>query len=238
MNSAGDSAASVSPGQASSLEIIVAWILRMAILLTAIAHAVRGNYLFLLICVAALAIVVIPAVVLRTNRVNIPVELELVLLWWLVTDMTLGRLALLYDSSVWFDKVLHLGNSVLLAMLAFLAAYVLHLTGRLRAPALIIGVLIVLVTLGLGAIWEILEYFSDLLFRLGAQGSPLLGPLDDTMWDLVLDGVGGILGGILGPIYIRYSSRSRARLRFFAQLSGVMVPAGHVGADGERLPQQ
>ncbi len=226
LKSGRDELITASPGDASVTEITLAWILRAAIGMTAVIHAMRGNYLFLSLCVAALVVVVIPAVILRTNKVNIPVELELVLLWWLVSDMTLGRLAFLYDSSIWFDKALHLGNSFLLAMLAFLASYVLHLTGRLRAPAVILGILIVLVTLGLGAIWELAEYFSDLQFGLGAQGSPLLEPLDDTMWDLMLDGFGGVLGGILGPIYIRYSRRSRARLRSFATLGALAFPPG------------
>lgn len=120
--------------EATAVEIAVAWLLRAAILLTALVHGVRGNYPFLLICTAGLAIVVIPALILRTNKVNIPVELELVLLWWLVADMTLGRLASLYDSSVWYDKALHLGNSILLGMLAFLAAYVLCLPDAFTLP--------------------------------------------------------------------------------------------------------
>lgn len=205
--------------EATAVEIALAWLLRAAILLTALVHGVRENYPFLLICTAGLVIVVIPALILRTNKVNIPVELELVLLWWLVADMTLGRLASLYDSSVWYDKALHLGNSILLGMLAFLAAYVLCLTGRLHTPMVVTGLLIVMITLGIGAIWEILEYFSDLAFGYGAQGSPLLDPLDDTMWDLVLDGAGGLLGGIFGPLYLRHSRRSRARLRYFAEMS-------------------
>ncbi|MEA3247304.1 MAG: hypothetical protein U9Q74_14215, partial [Gemmatimonadota bacterium] len=50
----------------------------------------------------------------------------------------------------------------------------------------------------------------------GAQGSPLLSPLDDTMWDLILDGVGGALGGLAGSTYIRRSRRSAARILAYA----------------------
>ena len=35
------------------------------------------------------------------------------------------------------------------------------------------------------------------------------------MWDLILDGVGGVLGAILGPFYIRCSNRSRCRFAAF-----------------------
>lgn len=196
----------------------LAWILRALIFATAIVHAVQGELLYVLLCLATIALVVVPAWMARSSTVNLPVEVEIVLLWWLVADMTLGRLAGLYDTSAWFDKALHLGNSVLLGMLGFLAVYVLHFTGRFPAGRIVTGAIIVVLTLGIGAFWEILEYLSDALFAKGAQGSPVQAPLDDTMWDLILDGFGGLIGGVLGPLYMRHSKRSRCRMRAFANL--------------------
>jgi hypothetical protein len=43
-------------------------------------------------------------------------------------------------------------------------------------------------------------------------------PLDDTMWDLILDGAGGALGGLLGSVYMRLSTRTARRIVAFAQL--------------------
>lgn len=216
-----------SPMRAARWEIRLAWLFRALILLTAVAHAARGELLYVLLCLAAIVLVVLPAWIARSSAANLPVEIELVLLWWLIADMTLGRLAALYDTSAWFDKALHLGNSVLLGMLGFLAVYVLHFTGKFPAGKIISGVIIVVLTLGIGALWEILEYLSDLFFAKGAQGSPVLAPLDDTMWDLILDGVGGLVGGILGPIYMSRSKRSRCRMRAFAD-----IVAGKVAAHG------
>lgn len=206
-------------------EIRLAWLLRALILLTAVAHVAQGALLYVLLCLAAIALVVIPAWIARSSAANLPVEIEFVLLWFLVSDMTLGRLGALYDTSAWFDKALHLGNSVLVGMLGFLAVYVLYFTGMFTARKLVAGMIIVVLTLGVGAFWEILEYVSDVFFAKGAQGSPLLAPLDDTMWDLILDGVGGLIGGVLGPIYMRHSKRSRWRMRAFAELVAGKVPA-------------
>lgn len=214
-----------SPQRATRWEIRLAWLLRGLILLTAILHLAQGALLYALLCLAAIALVVIPAWMARSSAANVPFEIELVLLWWLVSDMTLGRLGAHYDTSIWFDKALHLGNSVLVGMLGFLAVYVLHFTGRFSARKLITGIMIVLLTLGVGALWEILEYLADVFFAKGAQGSPLLAPLDDTMWDLILDGVGGVIGGVLGPIYMRYSKRSRGRMHAFAELVAGKAPA-------------
>lgn len=213
------------PLSAARWEIRLAWLLRALILLTAVVHAAQGALLYVLFCAVAIALVVVPAWIARTSAANLPVEIELVLLWWLVGDMTLGRLAALYDTSAWFDKALHLGNSVLLGMLGFLAVYVLHFTGKFPAGKVVAGIVIVVLTLGIGAFWEILEYVSDLLFAKGAQGSPLFAPLDDTMWDLILDGVGGLIGSVLGPAYMRHSKRSRSRMGAFAELVAGKKPA-------------
>ena len=45
-----------------------------------------------------------------------------------------------------------------------------------------------------------------------------MAPLDDTMFDLALDGIGGLLAAIIGPIYMRRSGRSRLRVQAFAEL--------------------
>lgn len=213
------------PLRAARWEIRLAWLLRALILLTAVLHLVQGALLYALLCLAAIALVVIPAWLARSSAANLPFEIELVLLWWLVSDMTLGRLGALYDTSIWFDKALHLGNSVLVGMLGFLAVYVLHFSGKFSAGKLVTGIIVVLLTLGLGAVWEILEYLADVFFAKGAQGSLLLAPLDDTMWDLILDGVGGVIGGVLGPIYMRHSKRSRNRMCAFAELVEAKLPA-------------
>lgn len=202
---------------ATRWELRVAWFFRAAVVATAAFHFAQGQVLYALLCVAAVALVMVPAYVARTSRVSLPLEVELVLLWWLVMDMTLGRLGGLYDTSIWFDKALHLGNSALLGMVAFLAVYVLHFTNKTATSAWIDGLAILLVTLGLGALWEIAEYASDLAFQKGAQGSPLLSPLDDTMWDLILDGIGGGIGAVLGPLYMRRSRRSRRHAEAFAR---------------------
>jgi hypothetical protein len=87
------------------------------------------------------------------------------------------------------------------------------------------AVAILLVTLGVGALWEIAEYVVDQVFGRRTQGAPNLSAIDDTMVDMMLDALGGVLGAIIGPLYIRYSRRSRAVIDAFATLiEGREVP--------------
>ena len=190
-------------------ELVAAWFLRAAILATALGHFLVGEPIYGLIALAGLALLMVPSFV--RPRVDIPVEIELVLMLFLVGDLGLGGLLHLYDRLAYFDKYLHFQNAVLLGLLSFLFVYGLHVTGRLRTNVVILGIVILLLTVGIGGIWEIGEWSSDKLFHLGSQGSPGMSPIDDTMWDLTLDAFGGLAGAIFGSLYMRFSRRNRRR---------------------------
>lgn len=203
-------------GQGAPLwEIRAAWLLRGLIVLTAGYHLARGDWLYAFLCGVALTLMVIPPLIARSSRLNIPLEIELLVLWWLVTDMTAGRVFALYDAGILYDKLIHFGNSGVFAIVSFLGIYTLEMTGKIRTGSLINVVGIFLVTLGIGALWEILEFASDALFAQGAQGAPSMSPLNDTMWDLIVDGAGGLIGGTLGAWYMKRSRRSLERWRQF-----------------------
>jgi hypothetical protein len=196
---------------------------RAAIFVTALAEIARGDLAYGAFCLVALVLTLIPAIHARRIDAGVPLELELVLLWFMVADMTLGNLLGLYRLQ-YFDKVLHLSSSILVAMIGFLAIYVLHLTHSTRFHPWLDAIAILIVTLGVGALWEVAEYGVDQLFARRTQGAPNQSALDDTMFDLMMDGLGGVIGAVLGPLYIRYSRRSRVIVKAFSEfLEGRVV---------------
>jgi hypothetical protein len=199
-------------------ELVVTWTLRAAAVATAILHVIGGDVIYGIYCAAAVAMALVPAYLARSFRAVWPVEIEIAYLWFLISDMTLGNLAGLYLELPWYDKALHLGNAILVGMVAFHAVYLAHFLGRVRRHPWIDGAAILLVTLGLGATWEIGEYAVDHALGRATQGSPVQAPLDDTMWDLILDGVGGVIGAVLGPLYMFRSPRSRSRVEAVGRL--------------------
>jgi hypothetical protein len=212
-------------------------VLRAGVLATAAAHVASGDVLYAVFVLVAVVLAILPALLARSHAANVPLEIELVVLWLVIADMTVGHLAGFYELA-YFDKLLHFGNSVLLGMVAFLAVYVLHFVGRTRRHAWIDGAAILLLTLGLGALWEIGEYAADHLFHRATQGAPGLEALDDTMWDLILDGAGGVLGALLGPLYMHRSRRSRRRILSFAALLSLRARFPDPPRRGRRLRRQ
>lgn len=213
---------------AARWEHAVAWAMRAALLGMAIYRAISGEFLLVGYCLLALGALLAPSILARNNEVNVPVELEVVLLVLLFTDMVLGKWLGLYERIVYWDKVLHLGNSVLLGFLGFLLLFLLRTTGRLRASRVTAIVLTTWLTLGLGAAWEIGEFTMDRAFGTRTQGSPTMPPLEDTMWDLILDAIGGLAGGVVAVAYLHRSARARRVSRWF-ELDDLRTPGPRSG---------
>ena len=198
-------------------EIYLARALKIIIVLTALGQFVRGSVIFGVGALAAAALVSLPAYLSRNNRYPFPVEFEILLSFILVVHLTFGLALDFYNVFDNYDKLLHYGNSVLISFIGFTMAYALYFTGRLHASSWGVVIVILFMTLGIGALWEIVEYGADQLIygRIPSiqrqQGSPTLDPLDDTMIDLIVNLAGGIAGAIIGGLYIRYSRRTQSR---------------------------
>jgi hypothetical protein len=95
--------------------------------------------------------------------------------------------------------------------------YTFYALGRLQASLGVMMFMIIMITMGLGAILELVEFFYDqILYPLIGvwlptgitQGSMLAPPLQDTMEDLLTDLIGAILGSLLGVWLIKRAEKA------------------------------
>jgi hypothetical protein len=191
-----------------------AWLyaLRAVLLVTAAGVMARGDVLYGGFCLAGLGLTLVPAILARALRVRPPRGLELGLLVLLIADMTVGNLLGVYARLPWYDKLLHLGASILVGWIAFLAIGALQASGRIRLQPWLAGVAVLLLTLGVGALWEIAEYAVDALLGRSAQRAPGIAPIDDTMLDLVMDAVGGTVAAVAGALFWWRSAGGQGRV--------------------------
>jgi hypothetical protein len=197
---------------------LVVWILRAVVVATTVALFATGDVPYAAFGIGATGLAFVPAVLARSHRARIPAAIELSLLWLILTDLTIGRLGGVYDLLPWYDKALHFSDAFLIAMIAFVMVYLAHFIGHSRRRPWIDAVIILLLTIGMGAAWEVGEYLVDRFLGRATQGAPQMPPLDDTMQDLLLDGIGGLIAAVTGPVYMRHSQRSRLRVHAFAEL--------------------
>ena len=201
-------------------EVNLAWFLKLMILVTIFVEFVYGDFLYGLWGLVAFGIIFLPVRFARSSKTILPIEFEIILLVILSLDVVFGRFLHFYDTLIYYDKIIHYHDSILIAFSGFLLIYSLYFTGRIKASPLLAGFVIVLVTVGFGGIWEIAEYAADGIFHEGAQGSEAMSAIDDTMWDLICDFLGGIMGAVFGTVYIRYSHRTHRR-RFYELMTAL-----------------
>ena len=98
----------------------------------------------------------------------------------------------------WFDEALHFFTPLSITLVLALYAYGTLLTGRRRHEVLLVLTIAVL-GLGLGTLFELVEWIYDSVFT---PGNFILGKWD-TMIDLSLNLAGGVIAGIVGLIMLR-----------------------------------
>ncbi|MEO8550941.1 MAG: hypothetical protein ABI678_13240 [Kofleriaceae bacterium] len=185
------------------------WLLRIAIVASAAVFVVQGELILAACCGLSLAVAIVPTYIVSAARLSTWIDLELVGLWLLATHVVLGIALDLYSRVPWFDKILHLEASGVVGLVVFVSVDRV-IDQRVKGRWLLDGVLIVIGTIGVGAMWEIAEFTADHAFGWWTQGSPQLDPLPDTMWDLVCDGVGAALAALAGPSVVELRRRRRA----------------------------
>lgn len=103
----------------------------------------------------------------------------------------------LYAKFWWFDEALHGYFSFAAALVLALYAYGTLLTGRRRHEVLLV-LTVAGLGLALGTLWEMVEWVYDL-----ATPSNTILNKTDTMIDLTLDLIGGVIGGFTGLRMLR-----------------------------------
>ena len=70
---------------------------------------------------------------------------------------------------------------------------------RFKAPPVALAVLSFCFAVSIGAVWEIFEFSMDQFFGMNMQKSGLM----DTMWDLIMDFIGALIGAGTGYAYLK-----------------------------------
>jgi uncharacterized membrane protein YjdF len=167
---------------------------------------------FILLAVVAITL---PGIMTRNFIKFIPHEFELLFFIMVILQLIVGETLNFHDLVPYYDKFVHFSLPLFVGLMGFLLAYTLQKTGNLNMTTGPMIVLIVLITLGIGAIWEIIEYLYDTFIysktdafgRL--QGTLTESPLVDTMLDLIANTIGGLFGAIIGLRYIKSEQGKR-----------------------------
>jgi len=187
--------------------VIFAWILRIFLISFGIYEILFGFAIFGFMILLAVFLILLPAILTR-QHIFVPLELEILLLAVVFFEYVVADSLGFYARFGYYDKFQHTMIPAITSFIGMLMVYIGYRLDKFKASYAMSWVIIVLITIGLGAVLEVIEYSYDqfigpatnFYISRGAltQGSSLLDPFTDTMTDLIADIVGAVIGATFG----------------------------------------
>jgi uncharacterized membrane protein YjdF len=157
-----------------------------------------GHYSSAFLALGTFALTLVPLIVARRFDVYVPRRFMAAIILFIFATLFLGEVVDFYNRYWWWDVVLHGGSAMGFGLIGFLAVFMMFQGDRYAAPPLAIGIFGFCFAVSIGALWEIFEYAMDQGFGMSMQKNGL----QDTMWDLIVDAIGGVIGSGAGVIYL------------------------------------
>lgn len=175
--------------------------MQAGIVALAVSGIISGETTYVPAALVAFLISELPSLIRRDLKIVLPVELN----FWIVLALfvhVLGSFSGFYDNLPGWDHLTHAMSASLIAALGFiLVVSIDKYAESIYLPQAFLALLIVMLTMAVGVIWELMEYMIDVL-----TGSHLQYSLDDTMKDLVFDAIGGLLVASGGTYYLSHTT--------------------------------
>ena len=176
-------------------------ILKTILVCGAVLELAQGNWLAALATIGVIIVVLLPVALSHQFDVKIPPEFELCAVLFVMAALFLGEVQGYYQKFWWWDLLLHGASGLILGIFGFLLVHVLNEKEdlHLSLKPSFLAFFAFLFALGMGTLWEIMEFTIDQLFQTNMQKSGI----KDTMGDLIVDGIGAMFISVLGYFYLR-----------------------------------
>ncbi|HBR16045.1 MAG: hypothetical protein A3G39_08820 [Deltaproteobacteria bacterium RIFCSPLOWO2_12_FULL_43_16] len=183
-----------------SISTALSWLMKF-IMIGMLPYVIyKETYLFAFATAVAIILSLLPSIVERNYRITLPFELDLLITLMIFLHTFFGEWLKFYDRLWVWDKILHVYGSAVISMLAFMIVYALHYTKKIRLTLPLVGLFTIIFAMAVGGFWEIGEFAVDKIFNKDTQNG-----LDNTMWDIINDLIGGTFVASMGIIYMKYS---------------------------------
>jgi hypothetical protein len=203
---------------------------RIIIMINAIYQVLFGELFFGMLALLALIIILIPRFFTKNKICVVPVDIEILFLIVIFFELIVADAYSFYSLVPYYDKFMHLLVSFIVGLVGMMIIYTFYALGKLQASTGVMFALIVLITMGLGVGLEMAEYFYDqaLYPLIGdylptglTQGSLVASPLADTMGDLFIDTLGGVLGAAIGIVLIKSEEKKGKKMEIIDELESL-----------------
>ena len=165
--------------------VITFIILRVLVVLTGVLSFLRGDYESVFISAIVFFLLLLPSIISRKLRIELPSTLEIVLLCFIFASTILGEINKFYVRVPHWDTVLHTINGFCFAAIGFSLVDILNRHERvsLRLSPLFMAIVAFCFSMTIGILWEFYEYAGDRLFVLDMQKDTVIREFNSVTLD-------------------------------------------------------
>lgn len=195
---------------------IASYVLRIILIVFLIASIWKRDWIWVVGCSFTILLSFTPSILKRDFGITLPFVLDLLIS--IVLFLHVGGVILnFYGMFPGYDTITHFVASVLIGFLAFIIIYILdEYWDGLHMDVYGMAFLVVIFAMAMGVVWELFEWGTDLLLGTHEQWG-----LQDTMKDLLVDTVAGIVIAIVGVKLVQ-----KGQLKQFTEEFGEQVGEG------------
>ena len=167
----------------------VYFLLRFSVILVMVAQFFNKNFENVFLCVLTLILLLLPAVLERSLRIQLPDTLEIIILLFIYAAEILGEIREFYTTFQGWDTMLHTLNGFLCAAIGFSLVDLFNRNERfsLSLSPLFMAIVAFCFSMTIGVLWEFFECTMDQLFFLDMQKDAIV----NTIGSVMLDPTGG-----------------------------------------------
>ena len=182
----------------------VYFLLRFSVILVMIAQFFNKNFENVFLCILTLILLLLPTMLERSLRIQLPDTLEIIILLFIYAAEILGEIREFYTTFQGWDTMLHTLNGFLCAAIGFSLVDLFNRNERFSlslSPAFM-AIVAFCFSMTIGVLWEFFECTMDQLFFLDMQKDTIV----NTIGSVMLDPTGGqtprVIRGITDVILV------------------------------------
>lgn len=173
-------------------------VLRIIVIAFAVFSVFRGQWENVFTCFLTLALLLIPAFVEKSFKVNLPSVLEIIVLLFVFAAQILGEIQCYYIKYPLWDTMLHTVNGFIFAAAGFALVDVLNRNEKIKLTLnpVYMALVAFCFSMTVGVLWEFFEYGADCLLRTDMQKDYIVDAISTVKLDPTNSNKAVIVDGI------------------------------------------
>ena len=150
--------------------ILVYMILRVLVIICAIAETLKGIYWNTILCILSLFLFTLPTLIKEKYKIDLPNVLEAIIYIFIFAAEILGEINNFYKVIPYWDTILHTLNGFLCAGIGFALIDLLNSNSKnINLSPVYVAIVAFCFSMTVGVCWEFFEYSADSLAKTDMQ---------------------------------------------------------------------